>query len=192
MFRLPCEIIWDCNKRMSRIGDSWTLTKCRMGRGQLWAKITHSLSTLAGKMFRSLSDQDETSRRDCSISVEHAVMIRRSRFAALGVILMVFGGCSTVTDMVTSNLPESHSGRPSIVVRLREQEAYLYRGGQRTASSRISSGREGYRTPLVASTLFGRTKVIALISMVTTLMSRAASSRATSMSDAMRNRGIRT
>jgi len=74
-------------------------------------------------------------------------MIRRSRFSVLGAILMVFGGCSTVTDMVTSNLPESHSGRPSIVVRLREQEAYLYRGGQRTASSRISSGREGYRTP---------------------------------------------
>jgi hypothetical protein len=43
---------------------------------------------------------------------------------------------------------ESHSGRPSIVVSLREQEVYLYRGGYRTASSRISSGREGYRTPI--------------------------------------------
>jgi len=32
-------------------------------------------------------------------------------------------------------------------VSLREQEAYLYRAGYRTASSRISSGREGYRTP---------------------------------------------
>jgi len=50
--------------------------------------------------------------------------------------------------MVTSNLPEKHSGRPSIVVSLREQEAYLYRGKNRTASSRISSGREGYRTPI--------------------------------------------
>jgi lipoprotein-anchoring transpeptidase ErfK/SrfK len=50
--------------------------------------------------------------------------------------------------MVTSSLPESHSGRPSIVVSLRSQEAYLYRAGQRTASSRISSGREGYRTPV--------------------------------------------
>ena len=62
--------------------------------------------------------------------------------------LAILNGCSTVTDMVTSNLPESHSGKASIVVSLREQEAYLYRAGQRTASSRISSGREGYRTPV--------------------------------------------
>jgi len=60
----------------------------------------------------------------------------------------MLSSCSTVTDMVTSNLPESHSGRPSIVVSLRAQEAYLYRGGHKTASLRISSGREGYRTPV--------------------------------------------
>ena len=75
-------------------------------------------------------------------------MNRRSQFSALCATLMILSGCSTVTDMVTSNLPESHSGRPSIVVSLRAQEAYLYYGGQRTASSRISSGREGYRTPV--------------------------------------------
>jgi len=69
------------------------------------------------------------------------------QFCALCAILMALGGCSTVNDLITSNLPESHSGRPSIVVSLREQEAYLYRAGYRTASSRISSGREGYRTP---------------------------------------------
>lgn len=63
-------------------------------------------------------------------------------------MLLTLSGCATVTDMVTSNLPESHSGQASIVVSLRAQEAYLYRGGQRTASSRISSGREGYRTPV--------------------------------------------
>ena len=50
--------------------------------------------------------------------------------------------------MVTSNLPEAHSGRPSIVVSLRAQEAYLYDGRHKTASLRISSGREGYRTPV--------------------------------------------
>ena len=61
---------------------------------------------------------------------------------------MILSGCSTVTDMVTSNIPEGHSGRPSIVVSLRAQEAYLYRAGNKTASSRISSGREGYRTPV--------------------------------------------
>ena len=75
-------------------------------------------------------------------------MTRLSQFSALCATLMIVSGCSTVTDMVTSNIPESHSGRPSIVVSLRAQEAYLYRAGQRTASSRISSGREGYRTPV--------------------------------------------
>lgn len=75
-------------------------------------------------------------------------MNRLSQVSALCATLLIFGGCSTVTEMVTSNIPESHSGRPSIVVSLRAQEAYLYRGGRRTASSRISSGREGYRTPV--------------------------------------------
>jgi lipoprotein-anchoring transpeptidase ErfK/SrfK len=75
-------------------------------------------------------------------------MNRLSRFSALCATLIILSGCSTVTDMVTSNLPEGHSGRASIIVSLRAQEAYLYRGGYRIASSRISSGREGYRTPI--------------------------------------------
>src|SRR6266550_3479290 len=75
-------------------------------------------------------------------------MNRFSQFWALCAIFMALSACSTMTDMVTSNLPERHSGRPSIVVSLPEQEAYLYRGGYRIASSRISSGREGYRTPV--------------------------------------------
>ena len=74
-------------------------------------------------------------------------MKRLSNFCALAATLPALSGCSTMSDMVTSHLPESHSGRPSIVVSLREQEAYLYRGNNRTASSRISSGREGYHTP---------------------------------------------
>ena len=74
-------------------------------------------------------------------------MNRFSQFYALGAALMALSGCTTVTEMVTSHLPERHSGRPSIVVSLREQEAYLDRGRYRIASSRISSGREGYRTP---------------------------------------------
>jgi lipoprotein-anchoring transpeptidase ErfK/SrfK len=75
------------------------------------------------------------------------MMNRLSQFCALAAALAVLSGCSTVSEMVTSNLPERHSGRPSIIVSLRAQEAYLYRGKNRTASSRISSGREGYRTP---------------------------------------------
>src|SRR5437016_3576880 len=76
------------------------------------------------------------------------MMNRLPQFLALSAMLMALSGCSTVNDLITSNLPESHSGRATIVVNLREQEAYLYRGGYRTASSRISSGREGYRTPV--------------------------------------------
>jgi len=71
-------------------------------------------------------------------------MNRLPQFCALGATLTALSGCSTVTGMITSNLPESHSGRPSIVVSLRKQEAYIYRAGYITASSRISSGREGY------------------------------------------------
>jgi lipoprotein-anchoring transpeptidase ErfK/SrfK len=76
------------------------------------------------------------------------MMNRLSQFCALGATLTALSGCSTVTDLLTSNLPERYSGRPSIVVNLREQEAYLYRGKNRSASSRISSGREGHRTPI--------------------------------------------
>ena len=75
-------------------------------------------------------------------------MNRLSQWSALFAAMVVFSGCTTVTEMVSSNLPESHSGRPAIVISLRAQEAYLYRAGHRTASSRISSGREGYRTPV--------------------------------------------
>jgi lipoprotein-anchoring transpeptidase ErfK/SrfK len=73
---------------------------------------------------------------------------RISQLRLLCAALMSLTGCSTMTDMITSNLPERHSGPPSIVVSLQTQEAYLYRGAHRTASSRISSGREGYRTPV--------------------------------------------
>jgi lipoprotein-anchoring transpeptidase ErfK/SrfK len=76
------------------------------------------------------------------------MMNRLSQFCALAATLAVLSGCGTMTDLVTSNLPEKHAGRPSIVVNLRAQEAYLYRGKNRTASSRISSGREGHRTPV--------------------------------------------
>ena len=75
-------------------------------------------------------------------------MSRLSQFLSFTATLLVVSGCGTVSDMVTSNIPEGRSGRASIVVSLRAQEAYLYRGGHRTASSRISSGREGYRTPV--------------------------------------------
>src|SRR6476619_4964107 len=58
------------------------------------------------------------------------------------------GTYNTVSDLVTSHVPERHSGRASIVVDLSQQEAFLYRGKHSVASSRISSGREGHRTPI--------------------------------------------
>jgi lipoprotein-anchoring transpeptidase ErfK/SrfK len=74
----------------------------------------------------------------------------RGAFLALALGL-AFSGCgtyNTVSDLVTSHVPERHSGRASIVIDLSQQEAYLYRGKYRTAASRISSGREGHRTPI--------------------------------------------
>ena len=68
------------------------------------------------------------------------------KLSLLGILMALLAGCDTLSEMVTSNLPESHGGRPKIVVDLSEQEAYLYRDGHLTASSRISSGREGHRT----------------------------------------------
>ena len=75
-------------------------------------------------------------------------MNRVARFAFLTVLAVTLTSCSSVTEMVTANLPQRHSGRPSIIVRLHEQQAYLYRGRHVTAASRISSGREGHRTPI--------------------------------------------
>jgi lipoprotein-anchoring transpeptidase ErfK/SrfK len=75
---------------------------------------------------------------------------RLAQFCALSAIAAALTGCgtvNTVSDLVTSHVPERHKGRASIVVDLGEQEAYLYRGKHRTATSRISSGREGHRTP---------------------------------------------
>jgi lipoprotein-anchoring transpeptidase ErfK/SrfK len=92
------------------------------------------------------------------ISSNHKRIANRvGLFFALPLVAVALSSCgtyNTVTDLVTSHVPERHAGRASIVVDLGEQQAYLYRGKHRTASSRISSGREGYRTPV------GRFRVI--------------------------------
>ena len=69
--------------------------------------------------------------------------LRLSLFAAAGVL----SGCGSVSDIITTNLPHSHEGRASIVVKKRAQEAELYRGRTLVAVARISTGREGYETP---------------------------------------------
>jgi lipoprotein-anchoring transpeptidase ErfK/SrfK len=76
-------------------------------------------------------------------------MIKRlSQCCALGALLLSLSGCSTLSEMVTANLPDRHSGRAWILVNLGTQTADLYRGRTRIATSRISSGREGHRTPI--------------------------------------------
>ncbi len=57
-------------------------------------------------------------------------------------------GCSTVSDMVVTNIPHNQEGRTSIVVRKRAQEADLYKGRVLVAVAHISTGREGYETPV--------------------------------------------
>src|SRR3954463_2214312 len=75
--------------------------------------------------------------------------VNRCRILLLAVAATVaFTGCGTMSDMVTSNIPTHHTGKASVVVKLHEQRAYLYRGKNIAAESRISSGREGHRTPI--------------------------------------------
>jgi lipoprotein-anchoring transpeptidase ErfK/SrfK len=74
-----------------------------------------------------------------------------ARLCALILLAAALSSCgtyNTVSDLITSHVPERHAGKASIVVDLGAQQAYLYRGKHRTAASRISSGREGHRTPL--------------------------------------------
>src|SRR3954471_20345693 len=58
-----------------------------------------------------------------------------------------FTGCESARDMVTTNLPQSHSGRTSVLVSLPAQRAYLRRGNEVVSEATISTGREGYGTP---------------------------------------------
>ncbi len=77
----------------------------------------------------------------------HPWLLRFAHFCLAVAALLGLSNCSTVTEMVEANIPTNASGRASIVVKLHAQEAYLYRGKTLVAVSRISSGREGYRTP---------------------------------------------
>ena len=75
-------------------------------------------------------------------------MIRRFYSALVLVALSALTGCSTVSDLVTTNIPNGHQGKTKIVVNLRKQTASLYKGKVEVAESRISTGREGHDTPV--------------------------------------------
>jgi len=63
-------------------------------------------------------------------------------------VICFLTGCNTVSDLVVSNVPNYRQGRTSIVIRIKQQQAYLLKGGCEVASSRISTGREGHHTPM--------------------------------------------
>lgn len=63
-------------------------------------------------------------------------------------------GCGTISDLVVTNIPHTSEGRTSIVVRKSAQEADLFKGRDEIAVAHISTGREGYETPV------GRFRVI--------------------------------
>jgi lipoprotein-anchoring transpeptidase ErfK/SrfK len=76
------------------------------------------------------------------------VCVNRFVLSSTGLLAaLILSSCSTVSDLVVTNIPSRHSGPARVVVDLGDQEAHLFRGGKRVASSRISSGREGHRTP---------------------------------------------
>ena len=74
--------------------------------------------------------------------------MKRFVLSSIGLLgILALSSCSTVSDLVVTNIPTTQSGPARVVVDLGDQEAHLFRGGKRVASSRISSGREGHRTP---------------------------------------------
>jgi hypothetical protein len=60
-------------------------------------------------------------------------------------LLLALAGCASVPELGLLADPGT-SGR-KIVVRLKEQKAYLYHHGRIVAVSTVSTGREGYATP---------------------------------------------
>ncbi len=69
------------------------------------------------------------------------------KFFLLLAAICCLAGCGAIQDLATSNLPDSHRGRPSVVVSLSEQRAFLFKGNYCVADARISTGREGHETP---------------------------------------------
>lgn len=58
---------------------------------------------------------------------------------------LMLAGCSTVPEV--GMLFDRDTSQHSVIVRLDEQRAYLYRDGKVVGVSPVSTGREGYSTP---------------------------------------------
>jgi hypothetical protein len=71
-----------------------------------------------------------------------------SKVLPLFFVVCCFTGCETVSDLVTTSLPHTQSGKTSIVISLHEQRAYLRKGKDVISEATISTGREGHATPV--------------------------------------------
>ncbi|MFZ9932097.1 MAG: L,D-transpeptidase family protein [Chthoniobacterales bacterium] len=72
-----------------------------------------------------------------------------------GVVQKPSGG---IVDTVSYWDGDGISGRPSITIDLREQQARFYKDGKLVGISLISSGREGYNTPTGTFTIMQKNK----------------------------------
>jgi len=71
-----------------------------------------------------------------------------ARLCLLLFIATVFTGCSMVGEYLPTEADFApRKGRASVKIDLSQQRAYLYRGRNQIASTRISTGRDGYQTP---------------------------------------------
>ena len=104
-------------------------------------------------------------------SIMSHVFFRSLTLALAGGLVLVLSGCETDdqasaqsqylggvygNNPVSSSAPQDSvsywdgdgiSGKPSIKIRLSEQKAYFYKGGQLVGISQLSTGREGLGTP---------------------------------------------
>lgn len=70
---------------------------------------------------------------------------RRLRCWFAAALVLTLAGCSTVPEL--GMLVDRSSKDHTIIVRLKQQRAYLYHDGDIVAVSPVSTGREGYNTP---------------------------------------------
>jgi lipoprotein-anchoring transpeptidase ErfK/SrfK len=104
---------------------------------------SHQRRTFFANARRVLPTHPRTGHRSSDLQ-----SVKRFVLSSIGLLgMFALSSCSTVSDLVVTNIPSRHSGPARVVVDLSDQEAHLYRGKNRVASSRISSGREGHSTP---------------------------------------------
>lgn len=85
---------------------------------------------------------------DNAAAAAQSIAVNLLRLTLLLAAAGTLSGCSTVSDLFVTNIPHLQEGKTSIVVSKRAQKAELYKGRTLVAVSPISSGREGYSTPV--------------------------------------------